>query len=90
MSNNIEKRTNGNGITGFILSVVAVVMAFVKVNAGFAAGWEWIVWGVLCLAAVFSTIGVFRRPRAIAAVGLAIVVVAMCIIYAVAATAAPL
>lgn len=89
MANN-EQSVNGYGIAGFVFSLIAVAMTFIRVNTSFVDGWEWIVWGVWCIGAVLSTIGVFRRPRTLAALGLAISVVLVCVIYFIAETAAPL
>lgn len=89
MANNV-KTANGYGVAGFILSICAVVMTFIRVNTSFVDGWEWIVYGVWCLAAVLSTIGMFRRPRVLAGIGLAICFILVCVTYFVAETVAPL
>lgn len=90
MSTDVNRSVNGYGVAGFIISVIAVVMTFIKVNASFIDGWEWIVWGVWCVGAVLSTIGCFRKPRSLAMAGLIISVVAVCVMWFVAEVAAPL
>lgn len=72
---------NGYGIAGFVLAIISVVLAFIKVNSTFVAGWEWIVYAVWCIAAVVCTIGLFRRPRVLAAIGLAIILFLLCYSY---------
>ncbi|MCM1111104.1 MAG: hypothetical protein NC336_07850 [Clostridium sp.] len=90
MPQDVERSSNGYGVAGFIFSVIAVVMSFIKVSTSFMNGWEWIVWGVWCIGAVLSAIGVFRRPRGLAIAGLVIAIVAICVIYIVGEIAAPM
>lgn len=59
---NEVKQKNGIGITGFILSIVAIVLCWVPVLG-------WILW---FLGALFSIIGVFKKPKGLAIAGLII------------------
>ena len=59
---NEVKQKNGIGITGFILSIVAIVLIWVPVL-------DWILW---FLGALFSIIGVFKKPKGLAIAGLII------------------
>lgn len=59
---NEVKQKNGIGITGFILSIVAIVLFWVPVL-------DWILW---FLGALFSIIGVFKKPKGLAIAGLII------------------
>ena len=52
-------RKNSLGTTGFALSLVALVVGWFPVVG-------WIVW---VLGAIFSTIGIFRKPRGLAIAG---------------------
>ena len=87
-----EKPTtvNGIGLTGFILSIVAVVLSFIKVNTSFVDGYSWIVYAVWCIAVFCCTVGLFKPNKMLAGIGLIICLVAICVIYFVAETAAPL
>ena len=55
-------RKNSLGTTGFVLSLVALVVGWFPVVG-------WIVW---VLGAIFSTIGIFRKPRGLAIAGVCI------------------
>lgn len=53
---------NAMGITGFVLSLVALLFSWIPV-------FSWVLW---ILGIVFSAIGIFRQPRGLAIAGLAI------------------
>lgn len=55
----IERRTNGLGTAGFVLSLITFVFGWVPV-------FGWIIW---VLGLIFSFIGMFRRPRGLAIAG---------------------
>jgi hypothetical protein len=55
----IERRTNGLGTAGFVLSLITFIFGWVPV-------FGWIMW---VLGLVFSFIGMFRRPRGLAIAG---------------------
>ncbi|MCM1041579.1 MAG: hypothetical protein NC324_06905 [Bacteroides sp.] len=55
-------RNNGMGIAGFVLALLSLMFFWTPVL-------DWILW---ILGAVFSFIGVFRRPRGLAIAGLCI------------------
>lgn len=59
---NEVKQKNGIGTAGFILSIVAIVLCWVPVL-------NWILW---FLGALFSIIGVFKKPKGLAIAGLII------------------
>lgn len=88
MSEELQKSGNGYGVAGFIISVIAVVMAFIKVKTSFIDGWEWILYAVLVFGAVLSAMGLQRRPRFWAYAGLVVCFVAILVVYFVAETVA--
>lgn len=57
-----ERRSNGLGTAGFILSIVALVTGWIPVLG-------WIIW---FLGALLSVVGVFRKPRILAIIGVCI------------------
>ena len=63
-------RSNGLGITGFVLSVLALLLGWVPVIG-------WIVW---LLGLIFSLIGIFRKPRGLAIAGLLLSLLALIVI----------
>jgi hypothetical protein len=63
-------RTNGLGITGFILALVSLLLGWIPVLG-------WIVW---LLGLIFSFIGIFRRPRGLAIAGLILCLLALFVI----------
>lgn len=63
-------RTNGLGITGFILALVSLLLGWIPVLG-------WIVW---FLGLIFSFIGIFRRPRGLAIAGLILCLLALFVI----------
>ena len=58
----VVKQSNGMGVTGFVLALVALILCWVPVL-------DWILW---ILGLVFSIIGVFKKPKGLAIAGLAI------------------
>ena len=63
-------RSNGLGVTGFVLSVLALLLGWVPVIG-------WIVW---LLGLIFSLIGIFRKPRGLAIAGLLLSLLAFIVI----------
>ena len=63
-------RSNGLGITGFVLSVLALLLGWVPVIG-------WIIW---LLGLIFSLIGIFRKPRGLAIAGLLLSLLALIVI----------
>ena len=60
--NQTEKKTNGTGIAGFVLAIIALFLGWIPILG-------WIIW---LLGLIFSFIGVFNRPRGFAIAGLII------------------
>ncbi len=64
-----SKSNNGIGTAGFVLALIAIFM-------GIFIGWipilNFIVWFVWFLGLVFSFIGVFKKPKTLAIIGLVI------------------
>lgn len=58
----VEKKSNGIGTTGFVFAILAIVLCWVPVL-------DLILWA---LGAIFSLVGVFKRPRGLALTGLII------------------
>ena len=63
-------RSNGLGITGFVLSLLALLLGWVPVIG-------WIVW---LLGLIFSLMGIFRKPRGLAIAGLLLSLLALIVI----------
>lgn len=57
-----ESRSNGLGVAGFVLSIIAIFLGWVPILG-------WIIW---FLGALFSLLGVFKTPRGLAIAGLVI------------------
>ncbi|WP_372474502.1 hypothetical protein AB4865_04275 [Capnocytophaga sp. ARDL2] len=57
-----EKSSNSMGIAGFVFAILASVLSFIPIL-------NFILW---LMGAIFSMIGVFRRPRGFAIAGLVI------------------
>lgn len=68
--NQVEKKTNGLGTAGFVISLVALFLGWVPVLG-------WILW---LLGLIFSSIGVFRKPKGLAIAGLVISLIDVIII----------
>jgi hypothetical protein len=60
--NQVEKKSNGLGTAGFVLSLIALFIGWVPFLG-------WLIW---ILGLVFSFIGIFRTPRGLAIAGLVI------------------
>lgn len=60
--NQEQKKSNGMGVAGFILALIALFFGWVPILG-------WILW---ILGLVFSFIGVFRSPKGLAITGLII------------------
>ena len=63
-------RSNGLGITGFVLSLLALLLGWVPLLG-------WIIW---LLGLIFSLIGIFRKPRGLAIAGLLLSLLALIVI----------
>ena len=57
-----QSKTNGLGITGFVLAIIAVFLGWIPILG-------WIMWA---LGLIFSAVGVFRTPKGLAIAGLVI------------------
>ena len=60
--NQQQKKSNGLGIAGFVLALIALFLVWVPVLG-------WILW---LLGLIFSFIGVFKKPKGLAIAGLVI------------------
>ena len=60
--NQVEKKKNGVGTAGFVLSLIALFFGWVPVLG-------WIIW---VLGLILSFVGVFKKPRGLAIAGLVI------------------
>ena len=58
--NQIDKKTNGIGTAGFVLSLIAIFLGWVPVLG-------WILW---LLGLIFSIVGIFKEPKGFAIAGL--------------------
>jgi len=63
----IESKSNGLGIAGFIISLIALFFGWVPI-------FGWILW---VLGLVFSFIGMFKNPKGMAIAGLVISIVSV-------------
>ncbi len=71
-----EKKSNGLGIAGFVISLVTIFLCWVP-------GLNWILW---LLGLIFSAIGIFKQPKGLAIAGLVISLVGLIIILVVIST----
>lgn len=55
-------QTNGMGITGFVLAIIALFLGWIPVLG-------WIIW---LLGLIFSVVGVFKKPKGLAIAGIVI------------------
>lgn len=69
----VEVKKNGIGTAGFILALIGLVFCWVPIL-------DWILW---FLGALFSFIGVFKKPRGLSIAGLIISFIGVIIIIAV-------
>ena len=76
--NNIEKKSNGVGVTGFILAILGLFLGWIPVLG-------WIIW---ILGLLFSAIGIFKKPRGLAIAGLVISLIGVILILVVFGAAA--
>jgi len=58
----VVKKSNALGTTGFIMSIIGAVLFWIPIL-------NWILW---LLGLIFSFIGVFKKPKVLAIIGLAI------------------
>lgn len=58
----VQNQSNALGMAGFILSIISIFTGWIPVVG----------WGVWFLGALFSVIGVFKKPRGFAIAGLVI------------------
>lgn len=68
-----EKKSNGMGTAGFVLSLIALLLCWIPVL-------DWILW---FLGVIFSFVGVFKSPRGLAIAGLVISFIGIIFIIAV-------
>ncbi len=59
---NQSPRSNGIGVAGFVLALIALFLGWVPV-------WGWLLW---LLGLIFSFCGIFKTPRGLAVAGLII------------------
>lgn len=67
--NQQEKQSNGMGVAGFVLALIALFLSWVPIL-------NWITW---ILGLIFSFIGVFKKPRGLAVTGLVISLIGLVI-----------
>lgn len=60
--NQTEKKTNGIGTAGFILSLIAIFLGWIPVLG-------WIIW---LLGLILSFVGVFKEPKGLSIAGLVV------------------
>jgi hypothetical protein len=60
--NQVEKKSNGMGIAGFVLALVALFLGWIPILG-------WVLW---LLGLIFSFIGIFKSPKGFAIAGLVI------------------
>ena len=60
--NQVEKKSNGVGIAGFVLALCALFFSWTP-------GLNWILWA---LGLILSLVGIFRKPKGLAIAGLII------------------
>jgi hypothetical protein len=71
--NQQEKNSNGMGVAGFVLALIALFLSWVPVLG-------WILW---VLGLIFSLVGVFRKPKGLAIAGLVISFIGLIILIVV-------
>ncbi|MDR1974742.1 MAG: hypothetical protein LBQ31_08760 [Bacteroidales bacterium] len=71
-----EKKKNGVGMAGMVLAIIALALCWLPV-------FNWILWGV---GLILSVIGVFKKPRTLAFVGLGISLAGIILIIVLMAT----
>lgn len=68
--NQAEKKTNGIGTAGFVLSLIAIFLGWVPILG-------WILW---LLGLIFSFVGVFKTPKGLSIAGLVISLIGVIIL----------
>jgi hypothetical protein len=71
--NSADKKSNGLGVAGFVLALIAIILGWVPVLG-------WIIW---LLGLIFSAIGIFRKPKGFAIAGLAISLIGLVLLVVV-------
>ena len=71
--NQVERKSNGVGVAGFVLALIAVFLGWVPVLG-------WILW---FLGLILSFVGVFKQPRGLAIAGLVISLIGIILILTV-------
>jgi nucleoside recognition membrane protein YjiH len=69
--NQTQKKSNGIGTAGFVLSLIALFMGWVPV-------FGWIVW---LLGLILSFVGVFKKPKGMAIAGMVISLLGLILIF---------
>ena len=72
INNTVTHRSNGIGTAGFVLALISAIFCWVP-------GVNWIIW---FLGALFSFIGLFKRPRGMAVAGFILSIIDVIIIVA--------
>ena len=73
INNTVSSRSNGIGTAGFVLTLISAIFCWVP-------GVNWIIW---FLGALFSFIGLFKRPRGMAVAGFILSIIDVIIIVVV-------
>ena len=73
--NQQQKKSNGLGIAGFVLALIALFLVWVPVLG-------WILW---LLGLIFSFIGVFKKPKGLAIAGLVISLIGIIVLIVISA-----
>jgi len=71
--NNVQKKSNGIGTAGFVLSIIALFLGWIPMVG-------WIIW---FLGFLFSFIGIFKKPRGLAITGLILSLIGIILILVV-------
>lgn len=71
--NQIERKSNGIGVAGFVLALIALFLGWVPILG-------WILW---FLGILLSFIGIFKEPRGLAIAGLVISLIGIILILSV-------
>ena len=71
--NQVERKSNGVGIAGFVLALIAIFLGWVPVLG-------WILWA---LGLILSFVGVFKKPRGLAIAGLVVSLIGIILILTV-------
>lgn len=71
--NQMQNKSNGSGVAGFVLALLGLVLVWIPVL-------NWILW---ILGLIFSIIGVTKKPKGLAIAGLIISFIAIIVLIAV-------